>query len=182
MDKIVLKNNKEVIVRDLLPGDNENLLFYFNSLSPETKSRFGPHLFDKLTIDWLCSPQSNDHVKLIACDVSSLKIIAYSIVRLYIVEHEMPRLQTYGINPNHQTDCTFAPSIADAYQAIGLGKIMFGKIEEKLKNLGKKRIVLWGGVQSDNDLAVNYYIKLGFTILGEFWYNGKNFDMIKIIE
>jgi ribosomal protein S18 acetylase RimI-like enzyme len=41
-----------------------------------------------------------------------------------------------------------------------------------------KRIILWGGVQMNNKIAVNYYNKNGFKTLGQFAYNGDNYDMI----
>jgi ribosomal protein S18 acetylase RimI-like enzyme len=87
-------------------------------------------------------------------------------------------LQSYGINPDSNTDCTFAPSVADEWQGIGIGNALFQFILTEIKELGIKRIILWGGVQADNDRAKNYYNKNGFKTLGQFEYNGLNYDMI----
>ena len=44
-----------------------------------------------------------------------------------------------------------------------------------------ERIILWGGVQMDNERAINYYKKIGFETIGQFTYNGENYDMIFLI-
>ena len=43
------------------------------------------------------------------------------------------------------------------------------------------KIILWGGVQSTNERAVNFYKQLGFVTLGTFEYNGLNQDMVLAI-
>ena len=37
---------------------------------------------------------------------------------------------------------------------------------------------MWGGVQMDNEKAVNFYKRNDFRMLGQFTYNGENYDMI----
>ena len=45
-------------------------------------------------------------------------------------------------------------------------------------DVGFRRTGLWGGVQCNNEKAVNFYLKHGFRILGQFEYNGWNYDMV----
>ncbi len=56
---------------------------------------------------------------------------------------------------------------------------MFDFMLGKLKAMGFRRIIPWGGVQSNNIVAVKYYQKLGFSTLGNFEYQGVNLDMIR---
>jgi GNAT superfamily N-acetyltransferase len=170
-------NEKQVGLRKLTVDDYEQLFDYLQQLSFETKIRFGPHPFDKQSIINFYK-NSDKHIGYVAHNISTEKIIAYSIIKIGYLEHDFARLQTYGINPDSNTDCTFAPSVADEWQGIGIGNALFQFILTEIKELGIKRIILWGGVQADNDRAKNYYNKNGFKTLGQFEYNGLNYDMI----
>ena len=94
------------------------------------------------------------------------------------LEHDRQRLNSYGLQPDHQTDCTYAPSVADDWQGRWLGTTLFKYILSDAEKMNFRRIILWGGVQADNERAIRFYLHNGFTILGEFQYNGNNFDMI----
>jgi ribosomal protein S18 acetylase RimI-like enzyme len=174
---IKTKNNRQLLLQRLNANDYDKLVDYFYRFSPETLKRFGPHKFDKQSIVELLD-HSADYKGYIVEDTETSEIIAYSIIKTGYLEHDCSRLQSYGITPDNTTDCTFAPSVADAWQSMGVGNSLFNFILSHLKTEGIKRIILWGGVQSDNVKAVNYYVKNGFTIVGEFQYNGPNYDMI----
>ena len=171
------KNNSPILLRKLKHTDFDSLFDYLQNLSPETRKRFGPHPFDKQSIiDFYRS--SGKISAYIAIDTETNKIIAYSIIKIGFLEHDSFRLQSYGLNLNGETDCTFAPSVADKWQSMGVGNLLFRFILSDLENSGINRIILWGGVQSDNEKAVNFYRKHGFTIQGQFEFNGPNFDMM----
>lgn len=161
----------------LQPTDIPNLGGYFEKLSPETKSRFGPHRFDLLTLKFIY--QANDqHLGYLIRKSDDHEIIGYSVVKVGYLKHDANRLQSYGLTLSEKVDCTFAPSLADDYQGHGLGSKMFNYILVDLKTKGFKRVILWGGVQANNQRAVKYYQRLGFRVLGRFEYNGLNLDMI----
>jgi diamine N-acetyltransferase len=172
-----LNNNRQVLIRLLQPRDKENLLSYFTSLSPETRKRFGPHPFDAHTVHQICTNLTNDDTqRYIAYTPDEKQIVAYMLVKEGVLDNDAKRLNTYGISTNGN-ECTFAPSIADAYQSSGLGSLMFQYI---LENNPSRRMILWGGVQASNKRAVNYYSKIGFYKVGQFKdHNGQNFDMIR---
>lgn len=177
---ILSKNNHPVLLSKLTPEDYNPLATYLHSLSEETKKRFGPHQFDFLSIkDFYESATQN--TGYLARDNETQAIIAYSIVKSGYLEHDSFRLQSYGLQLSHVTDCTFAPSVADDWQSMGIGNSLFLYILKNLQSSGMKRIILWGGVQSNNEKAVRFYKKHGFMVLGEFEYNGLNYDMIKDI-
>ena len=174
---IKTKNNKEVCLRRLQSADFDNLFDYLQNLSADTKHRFAPHVFDKQSI--LDFYENNDeNLGYVAEDVTAGQIVAYSILKLGWLEHDYDRLQSYGLSLDANTDCTFAPSIADSWQSCGLGNALFSFLCSEMKEKGFKRIILWAGVDSDNEKAIKFYLKNGFRFLGQFEYNGLNDDMI----
>jgi diamine N-acetyltransferase len=170
------KNNKSIFLRRLEIADLDNLSGYLEHLSNDTKKRFGPHDFSKPGIIDFFADQKN--TGYIAIDTTTKTIIAYAVVKLGYLQHDSPRLQSYGIALDHNTDCSFAPSVADSWQSCGIGNSLLHFIISDVKATAIKRIILWGGVQANNDKAVNYYTRNGFKILGQFEYHGDNYDMI----
>lgn len=177
---IELKNNKQLLVRLLTGTDHDKLTHYLLQLSPETKKRFEPHPFDKAAVSHFYQGNPFNH-GYIAEDTSDGSIAAYAIIRLGYLEHDGDRLRSFGFIPGHFTDATYAPSVADYCQGLGIGYHLLQFIEKELKIMGRKRIILWGGVQQGNEKAISHYLKNGFTVLGEFQYNGPNYDMVKTI-
>jgi len=171
------KNNRQVYLRRLYPADLDSLCHYLNQLSPDTKKRFGPHGFSRQAIiDFYNS--SNTYSGYIAHVADTTEIVAYVIIKTGYLQHDYNRLAGYGIAPHNVTDCTFAPSVADAWQGLGIGNKLLQFIVADVKAAGIKRIILWGGVQATNHTAVKYYTRNGFTTLGQFTYNGENYDMM----
>jgi diamine N-acetyltransferase len=173
----VSRNNRYIHLRRLLPGDVDMLCDYLNNLSPETKNRFGPHPFDKNSLLELYEIPGK-YLGYIALEAENSSILAYSIIKVGYLEHDSPRLQSYGLILDPALDCTFAPSVADDWQSQGIGNALFHFVLDQLKAKGINRIILWGGVQSNNIKAVNYYRKNGFRELGQFEYHGMNTDMV----
>jgi diamine N-acetyltransferase len=171
-----LKNKATVHLQQLDNGNYEQLLQYFAALSDETRARFGPHPFNIDTLKYLFENEK-EYYGYIATEPITNKVTAYAVVKKGFLQHESERLQRYGLILNNDTDAVYAPSVADAWQGLGLGTRLFRYIENDLQARGIKRVILWGGVQSSNFKALNYYINLGFTLLGQFEYNGNNKDM-----
>ncbi len=175
--KFKTKNNQTVSIRSLQNSDLESLSHYLQNLSADSKKRFGPHPFDlESIIEFYKNPDL--HQAYISQIPKSEEIIAYAIIKFGILETDYQRYLCYGVSLNHQTDCEFAPSVADAWQSCGIGNGMFQFVLEELKKTKIKRMVLWGGVQADNEKAVKYYQKNGFQKTGQFTNHGENFDMI----
>ncbi|MDX2285191.1 MAG: GNAT family N-acetyltransferase [Bacteroidia bacterium] len=175
------RQGHEILLAMLQPEALEELHAYLEGLSGDTRRRFGPHPFDLPSIVQLYGG-SPEHRGYIARDPASGRIIAYAVVRIGFLPHDAPRLQSCGITPDAQTDCTFAPSVADAWQGCGLGDGLLTCVISDLKqHTAVRRIILWGGVQADNQRALRYYMRNGFRILGAFTYNGENYDMLREI-
>jgi diamine N-acetyltransferase len=163
--------------RTLQSADVTNLLEYLQALSPQTRDRFGPHAYTLEAIQHFYHPYE-PHVGYVACPIHQQEIVAYFIIRKGILMHDMTRLQAYGLTLNNQTDFTFAPSVADAYQNKGIGTPLLQFIIREIKAMGAKRLILWGGVQSNNHQAMRFYTKNGFEELGQFEFHGWNTEMI----
>jgi diamine N-acetyltransferase len=174
---ITAKNKKNVFLRKLNLNDIDSLYEYLQNLSDETKNRFGPHRFDKESIINF-HQHANSHFGYVAFSAETAEMIAYSVIKIGYLEHDSFRLQSYGITLHSKTDCTFAPSVADAWQSCGIGDKLLQFILSDLKRQEVKRIILWGGVQLSNARAINFYKKNGFKVSGQFNYKGDNYDMM----
>jgi diamine N-acetyltransferase len=175
-----LKNGKAVEIRLLENSDCGKLFDYFDQhFSKESKSRFGPHPFDKQTIDAICKNSDEEITRYIALDENK-NIAAYMLVKQGMNEWDEKRYAWRNQFYDHQSSVTFAPSVADAWQSSGLGTGMNNFIEGELRNRGIKNIILWGGVQASNKKAVNFYKKLGYEFIASFRHDEKdNYDMVK---
>ena len=156
----VFVKNKELTIRRFVNADIDNLFSYLQKLSAETRSKFAPHLFDRESIEKFYKDSSNMAYLVFDCECD--EIVAYSIVKTGIVDCDFERFRSYGLNLNNASDYTFAPSVADGWQSCGIGSIMLQFILHELKQADVNRLFLWGGVQSKNKKAVNYYKKFGF--------------------
>lgn len=150
------------------------LLAYLEHLSPATRKRFGPHAFDAASIAQFYADPFAVWGFIAKAEG---KIIAYAVVKPGGLEHETPRLHGYGLQVHPLYDCAFAPSVADGWQGRGVGVDFFHFIRSELNQKGVKRMILWGGVQADNEPALRFYAKLGFQRLGYFEHEGGNWDM-----
>lgn len=147
---------------------------YLCNLGNNTRSYFGPHAFDTASLIRFYEDPKNE--AYIATEEN--RIIAYAILRQGFLQHDAPRLSSYGVNLNPDTDASFAPSVADDWQGRGLGRELFSYIINDLRGGNVTRLILWGGVQTANQRAIRYYQQLGFRTLGYFEYHGWNADMV----
>ena len=145
-------------------------------LGKETRGRFAPHSFDRTALEQLFGIPGTCQGFIIE-DGDSGGILAYAVVRKGYLDHERERLALYGWQCDEQADCSYAPSVADAWQGRGLGSRLLDRVRKELRHQGIRRMVLWGGVQATNLLALTYYKKHGFRELGRFEWNGSNIDM-----
>ncbi len=168
---VALASGERAVLRPLLATDRELLATYFAELSPETRSRFGPHAFDRATADQLCS--TIDPAKILrvvavvpASDIE--RIVAYFILMFSVTSHEDARFAERGIALDGDLDCTLAPSVADTHQNSGLGSLVMSYLFWLATSLGRRSMVLLGGTQATNARAVHFYRKHGFSEVGSF--------------
>jgi ribosomal protein S18 acetylase RimI-like enzyme len=177
---ISLRNNKTATIRQINHHDREAIYNYLQKLSVESRSRFGPHPFDRTTIDSIIDQPDHSIQRYVALDDLTGDIVAYMLIRQGMIEFDIPRYAARNQLFDHAKTVTFAPSVADAWQSTGLGAAMTSSIEADLSDRGIKTIILWGGVQATNTKAVNFYKKLGYRFIASFWHDEKdNHDMVK---
>ncbi|MDO9373521.1 MAG: N-acetyltransferase [Ferruginibacter sp.] len=173
--------NGHVLLRRLTTNDLDKLAAYLHEVSDEVKNRFGPHHFNKPAIlEFYSWPHEN--IGFVAEDVANESIIGYAIIKCGYLSHDKPRWQSYGLDLDSIKCCTFAPSVTDAWQGIGIGKNMLQYILKELTVSGIQHVILWGGVQSDNIKAIRFYESFGFETKGTFDHYGSNYDMILSID
>ncbi len=174
------------VFRPLEAKDAAILGRYFLGLSADTKRRYAPHPFDQATADALCAANNyHDTIRFIAVLPSTGEdrtdeVIAYFIFVPGVGESEIKRYGELNIPLDAASDCTLAPSVADAYQNAGLGSILMRHLYEVARRLGFRRMVLMGGVQAANERGVHYYKKHGFRYIGTF-QNPPGFDNYDMI-
>jgi diamine N-acetyltransferase len=176
MKTVLIRDGREIVLRKLDLSDLSTLNQYLENLGETTRKRFGPHpyAFDSLN-DFYRSPR---HIGFIAIDAAGM-IVSYAVIRIGFLDHDQPRLESYGLKLDYDTDACFAPSVSDQWQSLGIGDFMLSYILDELRAMHIRRVILWGGVQVNNEKAINYYLKNGFRILGQFEYYGLNLDMMR---
>jgi len=175
MKTVTLKNGREIVLRRLNLSDLSALAVYLESLGEATRKRFGPHPYNLHSLnDFYHTPRN---IGFLAVDDAGT-IVSYSVIRIGYLDHDRLRLESYGLILDSTTDACFAPSVSDEWQSLGIGDLMLSYILDELRLLDFRRVILWGGVQADNEKAINYYLKNGFRTLGQFEYHGLNLDMM----
>ncbi len=161
-----LPSLEQVVLRPLEPFDVEKLGVFLAGLSPETRHLSYFPSYDVSTATELCDA-INRYDKLRFVLEAGEKIVGLMEFSLDITESDVERFQTYGVALT-ASDCRFGPTLADAYQNKGVGSICFPYLVDIARQLGKQRMILWGGVLADNPRAIHFYEKNGFLRLGEF--------------
>lgn len=180
-----LRTGVPITLRPLRTDDAERLIEYFGSLSAQTRARYGPHPFDEQTARSVCASLDPSDILRMVASVShngEERLVAYVLLKMGVLDADRQRYEKLGIPLDPDGDCTLAPSVADEYQDQGIGSLMMQHLLEVAPRLGRRRMVLWLGVQATNDRAVHFYSKWGFRKVGEFYTDKNNYDMILDLE
>lgn len=164
--------------RLLRASDRAALGRYFDGLGPSVRNVYGPH------------PLNADHAAVICAELDYQKLLPFlaadgdEIIGYFLIQVGLrPGDAERYVNHGHalvDAECfTLAPCVADAWQHRGLGSALFPHVADSLRRLGRKRLVLWGGVRGDNPRAQHFYRKFGFQHVGDFQSkNINNLDMV----
>ena len=172
--------NNPIVCKIWQETDLPHLLSYLYHLDHETRERFAPHAFNLQTLIELFHHPSYEGYLLI--EPESSFIIGYTITHLGYFGHDLSRYNQYTLLNHHYSSAMYAPSLASEWRGKGVGKLFWQFIQTDLLHKQIKQVLLWGGVQAQNEIAVRYYHSLGFQTLGEFEMNSKaNIDMVKLL-
>jgi GNAT superfamily N-acetyltransferase len=178
---VALRTGQQATLRPLQPDDAVRLGAYSAGLSAETRARWGLHPVDQAAADALCATlDPADILRMVAtvAHEGEERIIAYFLLKHGVLDRDRQRYESLGIPLDMATDSTLAPSVADDYQNQGVGTLMMRHVLRAAALLGRRRVVLWGGVQATNARAIHFYTKSGFVKVGEFYTDKNNHDMI----
>lgn len=172
--------NNPIVCNNWKETDLPHLLSYLHHLDDETRERFAPHAFNLETLIELYHHPSYKGYLLI--EPKSSFIIGYAITHFGYFEHDLSRYSQYMELNNNSSPIMYAPSLASEWRGKGVGKILWQFIETGLRQKQIQQVLLWGGVQAQNEMAVRYYHSLGFKSIGQFEMNGTvNIDMVKLL-
>ena len=162
-------------VRCVGPRDADRLTEYFLSLSAETKSLYAPHPFDRETAAGIAGEMHETLLRFVAVgdDASSL-IAAYFILFLNIHEADTRRYSDF----DRESCCSIAPSVRDELQNCGLGTAMMEHVVDVARRMGKRSMILCGGVVATNRRAIHFYERFGFVKVREFGTGRLSYDMV----
>lgn len=179
---VTLRSGEPATLRPLCKDDGQLLGAYFMGLSEVTTQLYAPHPFDQATADSLCAELDsivNLRMLAIAEREGGARVIAYFIVHFGVGEPDMKRYAAVDIELDTTTDCELAPSVADDDQSTGVGSLVMGHLVPLLRAAGRKRLLLMGGVKTENVRAIHFYEKFGFRAVGKFAIQGRPcIDMI----
>lgn len=177
--QIALDDGSTLLARLHLTSDAHALGRYFEGLSDATRRVYGPHPFSAEQAQEFCREIDYGHTLRFVAETPTGELVAYFVLRLGALNSDAERYATYGHPLAPESDTTLAPSVADAYQEKGLGSALLPVLIDAARRLGRRRIVLWGGVRADNPRAVHFYRKFAFVEYGQFAAGGtNNFDMV----
>jgi diamine N-acetyltransferase len=175
-----LASGETLTLRPMRPNDASRFGAFLAGLSEETRSYWRPHPFDQETADAVCATLDPTVLRLVATVArgEGEQIVAYATLKIGVREADGKRYRDLGIPLDPTTDVALAPCVADEYQNQGLGGEVIRHVLGVAKALGRKRMILWGGVQARNTRAIHFYEKWGFRKAGEFLTDQNNHDMI----
>lgn len=171
------ESGQEFILREVSACDSEPLGQYFESLSAETRKRYGPHPFTKEFAVELCTRKHDSAIRYVLTLAENKRFVGYFILEFRMSEELLNRYREQGIDLSDGKNPLFAPSIADDYQNTGLASLAMPDLIKSAKNLGAKSLVLMGGTQATNKRAIAFYEKFGFKHVCEFETKVLNYDM-----
>lgn len=163
-----LDDGSEVVLRPLTSADADHLAAFFEELSAETRRLSTSDGYDLRAAREPCDAIARyDKLGLVLEEVPSGRVVGLLEFSLDLHPSGIARYRRAGIHLT-ATDCRFGPTLADDYQGRGVGTRVFPLIADVARRFGKKRIILWGGVLTDNPRAIRYYEKQGFRTVGSF--------------
>lgn len=164
--------NSLIYYRPLLLNDDVKLAEFLENLSQETRQYSTRNSYDINEARELCYAINRyDKLRLIAL-INNEKIIALFEFSLAIVEDDFKRFKdNYNIELNEKIDIRFGPCISDEYQNRHFGRWLFEKTKIIARQMGKERLILWGGVFIHNKRAIRFYEKIGFKIFPNSYSN-----------
>lgn len=164
---MVLADGREVVTRPLAGDDAAPLAAFLAGLSPQARALFAPHAFDRATVERVCELHgASESLRLVGVDGE--RVVAYGILELGVGAGELARYRRLGLHLDPGADCAVGLAVADELQGQGLGSGLLAHLVALARRLGRRRLVLSGGVQAANGRARSLYGRHGLETVGSF--------------
>ena len=152
---------------------------FFAALSAAVREVYGPHPLSAAHAEVMCANLDFSSFLPFLAWTDDDEIAAYVAVRAGVHDSERQRYAEHG-QPLEEDQCaTIAPCVSDCWQNHGIGSAVLSHVAGSMRRIGRKRLVLWGGVRGDNPRAQHVYEKQGFRCVGRFADGGvDNLDMV----
>jgi ribosomal protein S18 acetylase RimI-like enzyme len=167
---VSLTNGAHTRLRPLFAEDESNLALFFEQLSQSTSRFYSFSGSAETHAQELC--QAINRYDKLRCVLEQpgvqgeiIDLIEFSLA---ILEDDCQRYVKYGLTLDAVTDCRYGLCLSDEYQNQGIGHLLFQCATKIASLMGKQRIILWGGVYTNNALAIRHYRRCGFIEVGEF--------------
>ncbi len=163
---VMLHNGEKVLLREYRHQDRENLVSFYNNLSPETL-RWSLPPYDRARVErWTANPEQS--------------IILLALQKEKIIGHLQVFLQAYS---RAQRIGELVIYLHQAFQNVGLGTAM---MREAIRLAGERRLHRISlSVIADNVRAIRVYEKVGFKQEGirkedYFGEDGRYHDVVEM--
>lgn len=151
--------------RSLRPDDVEALGDFYNGLSQRSREFWHRHPDGAALAKQHCDDIDRyDKLRLIL--EHSAKIAAVFELSFSIPQGDQERFAAYGQSLSEATDVRFGPCVLDSVHGSGLAPVLLRHTAAIARREGRRRLVLWGGVQIENERARRFYLREGFVEVG----------------
>ena len=152
---------------------------FFAALSAAVREVYGPHPLSAAQAEAMCANLDFRLLLPFLAWTDNGEVVAYVAVIAGLRDSERQRYIDHG-QPLEENQCaTIAPCVSDRWQNRGVGSAVLSHVADSMRRVGRRRLVLWGGVRGDNPRARHVYEKQGFCGVGHFADGGiDNLDMV----
>ena len=180
---VLLRNGQRVLLRPLIPDDKGKLTKFLSGLSDTTRHYYVLDNYGKKTADNVCESVARPGKLHFVAETESFEIIALVKFSLDLPEADRLRFLQYNINLVPGTVSRCGTCIADDFQNVGLGGITLQQIIDTSSDLGLTKVMLSGGIFTDNERAIHMVQKYGFKVVGKFTDrdNQEHVDMLRYL-
>ena len=154
------------VLSPLRPSDEVALASFFDGLSSRTRQWYSVTDPRTEARDRRSAIARYDKLRLLLRGGG--RILALAEFSFDLVATDIERFTRYGVTLRPGRDCRWGLCVSDEWQGRGVGTALAAPSFDLARRFGRDRVILWGGVQSANAVAVRYYRKVGFTEIGQF--------------
>lgn len=162
-----LPSGRSYVLRPIEATDEPQLCDFVTQLSEPTRRFYSIHQAPATTAaEWCAAIARYDKLRFLVADPRH--VVAVVEFSFDLPPGDVERFRTHGYPLNALSDCRFGLCVIDALQGQGLAPALLQPVREIARRFGRARIILWGGVMTENARARRYYSRAGFEAVGEF--------------